>query len=64
MINDEYAGPRLQAAIRASQSFRRRVSGCPTRRANADFLPTYEAETAAIRRRDPEAAGRRAASAR
>lgn len=54
-IIEEYAGPRLQAAIRAAQSF------VPTDFWNYpgsknDFLPSYEEEIAAIRRRDPEGA--------
>lgn len=54
-INEEYAGPRLQAAIRASQSFVPNSFWMyPNNR--TDFLPTYEDEIAAIRRRDPEGA--------
>ena len=55
-INDEYAGPRLQAAIRASQSFMPR-SFWPTYLGSHDeLLPFYEAETAAIRPTTPTAA--------
>jgi DNA-binding GntR family transcriptional regulator len=60
LINDEYAGPRLQAAIRASQTFIPR--GFWLSYLNHDeLLPFFEAETAAIHRRDPD--GARAACA-
>ncbi|MGY4870302.1 GntR family transcriptional regulator [Mycolicibacterium elephantis] len=54
-LNEEYAGPRLQAAIRASQSFvPNSFWKYPDNQ--ADFGPIYEEEIAAIRRGDPEAA--------
>ena len=55
-INDEYAGPRLHAAIRASQSFAPSDFWLSYPKSKPDFLPTYEDETAAIHQRDPEAA--------
>lgn len=68
-INHEYAGPRLQAAIRASQSFIPHVFW-PSYAENQEMmLPFYEKEHAVIRRRDPAAAraaceGRSASMAR
>ena len=56
IINDEYAGPRLQAAIRASQSFIPRVFWVTYLNNHDEMLPFYEAETAAIHHRDPDAA--------
>jgi DNA-binding GntR family transcriptional regulator len=56
IINDEYAGPRLQAAIRASQSFMPRVFWVTYQNNHDDMLPFYESETAAISRHDPEPA--------
>ena len=55
-VNDEYAGPRLHAAIRASQGLipRAFLSSYPT--LVAERLPVYEDETAAIQHRDPAAA--------
>lgn len=61
VINDEYAGPRLQAAIRASQTFIPRVFWVNYLNNHDDMLPFYEAETAAIQRGDPD--GARAACA-
>jgi DNA-binding GntR family transcriptional regulator len=55
-INDEYAGPRLQAAIRASQSFIPPVFWVTYLNNHDEMLPFYEAETAAIHQRDPDAA--------
>ncbi|GFG73792.1 GntR family transcriptional regulator [Mycobacterium botniense] len=55
-INDEYAGPRLHAAIRASQSFVPRVFWVTYQNSRDEMLPFYEEETAAIHRREPEAA--------
>jgi len=55
-INDEYAGPRLQAAIRASQTFIPRGFWLAYLRNHDDMLPFYEAEAAAIHRRDPDGA--------
>jgi DNA-binding GntR family transcriptional regulator len=56
VINDEYAGPRLQAAIRASQTFIPRGFWLGYLNNHAAMLPFYEAETAAINQRDPDAA--------
>ncbi|MDT5186087.1 MAG: hypothetical protein QOJ20_423 [Mycobacterium sp.] len=61
VINDEYAGPRLQAAIRASQTFIPRAFWRSYPNNHKEMLPSYEAETAAIHRRDPD--GARAACA-
>lgn len=55
-INDEYAGPRLYAAIRASQSFIPRPFWVAYQGNHNAMLPFYEAENAAIKGRDPEAA--------
>jgi DNA-binding GntR family transcriptional regulator len=55
-INDEYAGPRLHAAIRASQSLIPRVFWVTYQNSRDEMLPFYEEENAAIHRRDPEAA--------
>jgi DNA-binding GntR family transcriptional regulator len=55
-INDEYAGPRLHAAIRASQNLVPRVFWMTYQSNREDMLPFYEDETSAIHRRDPEAA--------
>lgn len=55
-INDEYAGPRLHATIRAGKSFAPSEFWISYPKAKVDFLAGYEAETAAIHARDPEAA--------
>jgi DNA-binding GntR family transcriptional regulator len=55
-INDEYAGPRLHAAIRASQNLIPRAFWMTYQDSRDDVLPFYEDETSAIHRRDPEAA--------
>jgi len=55
-INDEYAGPRLHATIRASQDLIPRLFWMTYQIGREDMLPFYEDETAAIHRRDPEAA--------
>ena len=55
-INDEYAGPRLHATIRASQNLIPRVFWMTYQSSRDDMLPFYEDETSAIHRRDPEAA--------
>lgn len=55
-INHEYAGPRLQAAIRAFQSFIPRAFWTSYSDNQAMMLPFYEQEHAAIRRRDPATA--------
>lgn len=56
VINDEYAGPRLQAAIRASQTFIPRGFWLAYLKNHDEMLPFYEAETDAIHRRDPDGA--------
>jgi DNA-binding GntR family transcriptional regulator len=56
VINDEHAGPRLQAAIRASQTFIPRGFWLAYLKNHDEMLPYYEAETAAIHGRDPDAA--------
>lgn len=55
-VNDEYAGPRLHAAIRASASLIPRAFLLSYPNVVAEMLPFYEAETAAIHGRDPDAA--------
>jgi DNA-binding GntR family transcriptional regulator len=55
-INEEYAGPRLHATIRASQNLIPRVFWMTYQCGREDVLPFYEDETSAIHRRDPEAA--------
>jgi DNA-binding GntR family transcriptional regulator len=55
-VNDEYAGPRLHATIRASQSLIPRVFWMNYEGGRDDMLPFYEDENSAIHRRDPEAA--------
>lgn len=55
-INDEYAGPRLHATIRASQNLIPRLFWMTYQTPREDLLPFHEDETAAIHRRDPEAA--------
>jgi DNA-binding GntR family transcriptional regulator len=54
IIIDEYTGPRLNAAIRASQTFIPRAFWSAY--ARDEMLPLYETEIAAIHRRDPDAA--------
>lgn len=56
IILDEYAGPPLQAAIIAARVFAPRGFWGNYRRGNAEFAHTYEAETAAICGRNPDAA--------
>ena len=56
VINDEYAGPRLRAAIRASQTFIPRRFWLSYLRNHDEMMPFYEAEIGAIHRRDPDAA--------
>jgi DNA-binding GntR family transcriptional regulator len=55
-VNDEYAGPRLHATIRASQNLIPRVFWMTYQNSRDDTLPFYEDETSAIHRRDPDAA--------
>jgi DNA-binding GntR family transcriptional regulator len=56
VINDEYAGPRLQAAIRASQTFIPRAFWLAKLDNHDEMLPFYETELEAIRRRDCDSA--------
>jgi DNA-binding GntR family transcriptional regulator len=53
IINDEYAGPRLHAAIRASQAFIPRAFWSAYLNNHDEMLPFYEVEVAAIHRQDP-----------
>jgi DNA-binding GntR family transcriptional regulator len=55
-INEQYAGPRLHAAIRASQNLIPRAFLPSYPNLVGEVLPFYEVETAAIQRRDPNAA--------
>lgn len=55
-VTEAHAGPRLQAAIRAAQTFIPRAFWSAYLDAPAELLGHYEAETAAIAGRDPEAA--------
>lgn len=55
-VNDEYAGPRLRATIRASQNLIPRAFWMTYQNNRDDMLPYYEEETAAIHRHDPDAA--------
>ncbi|MCV7032269.1 GntR family transcriptional regulator [Mycobacterium sherrisii] len=55
-VNDEYAGPRLRATIRASQNLIPRAFWMTYQNNRDDMLPYYEKETAAIHHRDPDAA--------
>jgi DNA-binding GntR family transcriptional regulator len=55
-VNDEYAGPRLHATIRALQNLIPRMFWMTYQNSREDILPFYEDETSAIHRRDPEAA--------
>ena len=55
-INDEYAGPRLHATIRAGKSFAPSEFWIGYPKAKAEFLASYEEEMAAIQTRDPERA--------
>ncbi|MDT5105565.1 MAG: hypothetical protein QOI25_3078 [Mycobacterium sp.] len=55
-INDEYTGPRLQAAIRASQTFMPRAFWTAYLGSHDELLPFYVAETAAVGEQDPGAA--------
>ena len=56
LIAETYAGPRLRAAIRAAQTFLPRTFWATYQDIHQDVLPFYEAENAAIHRRDPDAA--------
>ncbi|BCI56172.1 GntR family transcriptional regulator [Mycolicibacterium litorale] len=56
VVNDAHAGPRLHAAIRASQWFAASDFWLSYPRVRAELLPTYQQEAAAIGDRDPAAA--------
>lgn len=56
MVTDAHTGPRLQAAIRAAQTFIPRAYWSANLDAPAELLGHYEAETTAITDRDPAAA--------
>ena len=56
VVNDEYAGPRLHATIRASQNLIPRVFFMTYQHGRDDMLPFYEEENSAMHRRDPDAA--------
>ncbi|HEY0229570.1 MAG TPA: GntR family transcriptional regulator [Mycobacterium sp.] len=55
-VNDEYAGPRLNALLRASENLIPRMFWMTYQNNVDDLLPFYEDETRAIRGRDPGAA--------
>ena len=55
-VNDEYAGPRLHATIRASQDLIPHAFWMSYQNNRDDLLRYYEDETSAIHRRDPDAA--------
>jgi DNA-binding GntR family transcriptional regulator len=55
-VNDEYAGPRLHATIRASHSLIPRLFWATYQSGREEMSPFYEDETSAIHRRDPDAA--------
>jgi DNA-binding GntR family transcriptional regulator len=55
-VNDEYAGPRLHAALRASENLIPRMFWMTYQNNLDDLLSFYEDETCAIQRRDPTAA--------
>lgn len=55
-VNEEYAGPRLHATIRASENLIPRVFWMTYQNSRDDMLPFYEDENSAIHRRDAEAA--------
>ncbi|MDT5073457.1 MAG: hypothetical protein QOH82_2777 [Mycobacterium sp.] len=55
-INDQYAGPRLKAAIRASQTFMPRAFWTAYLGSHDELLPFYVTETAAIGDGAPDAA--------
>ncbi len=55
-VNEEYAGPRLHATIRASENLIPRTFWMTYQNSRDDVLPFYEDENSAIHRRDAEAA--------
>lgn len=52
-VNGAHAGPRLQAAIRASQAFAASDFWLSYPRVQAELLPSYQMEAAAIHAHDP-----------
>jgi DNA-binding GntR family transcriptional regulator len=56
VVNEEYAGPRLHATIRASQNLIPRIFFMTYHNSRDEMLPFYEDEHAAMHRRDPDAA--------
>jgi DNA-binding GntR family transcriptional regulator len=56
VLVDEYAGPRLKAAVSASRSFMPQEFWATHPDGPAQLMPLYETESAAIHRRDPAAA--------
>ena len=56
ILVDEYAGPRLKAAVSASRSFMPQEFWATHPDGPAQLMPLYETESAAITRRDPAAA--------
>jgi DNA-binding GntR family transcriptional regulator len=55
-INEQYAGPRLHAVIRASQAFIPPAFWAAYLENQDEMLPSYDAEVGAIRRADPDGA--------
>lgn len=55
-VNEEYAGPRLHATIRASENLMPHAFWMMYENSRDEVLPYYEEETSAIHRRDPDAA--------
>src|SRR6201995_4528662 len=55
-VNDEYAGPRLHATIRASEDLIPRMFWMSYLVSHDDVLPFYEKENSAIHRHDPDSA--------
>lgn len=56
VVNDNYAGPRLQAAIRAASTLMPRTFWSAYTASHDQLLPFYEAEFAAITDREPDRA--------
>lgn len=56
VVNDNYAGPRLQAAIRAASTLMPRTFWSAYTDSHDQLLPFYEAEFAAITDREPDRA--------
>jgi DNA-binding GntR family transcriptional regulator len=55
-INEQYAGPRLQAAVNSSRTFIPRAFWQTYPQHRDRLLPSYEAELAAVRAGEPDAA--------